>query len=234
MLCQEILERESEIVKKFENELSQFEQFIAKTRLELTYLATCSSAEQFDSKTQIQCVAYEIKNFLEQRKFYELNQAVEDFVYKIKEHLSKYSSLDLQQDVFSSVIEAIQIHRKSIDNMFKYWKKFVELACSDNNILKNDNEVDDLTLCLDNFAYEFKDNFLFFSTSMINAIEEICQTFLSILSNKAKNTSSKKLEASLRSIIDILDKEEQASAEEDESIFLTFRLLNAQPTTSSD
>lgn len=153
--------------------------------LERTYNDKFLSAEASDSKTHIQCIVNKVIEFTEKRKFYELTQAIDDAIARIKEHQGKFPEETLEKSIFTSLLEGLHTHKHSLGVMKDALTELGKGHIFKEHISKQ--QLKNIAEHLERYGEELEDNLLFFYPEDFDKLEKICEAFVLKSRKKAKN-----------------------------------------------
>lgn len=85
--------------------------------LEQSYEDNSYSAAASDSKTYIQCIIDRIIEFTSSRKFYQLGEAIDDAIDRIREHVERFPEEILEDSVFTVLRDGLNAHKSSLKTL---------------------------------------------------------------------------------------------------------------------
>jgi hypothetical protein len=230
MLCQEMLERELLSPKDLEEIRNVLKNSETKIRLEQCYQSNPPFAASECHKTQILCIFDKIKDFIDDRKFYEFNQAVYDIIIEIKQYMD-YPFFDkgILDDVLKVIDQGYRLHKKSINFATKTWTQFLDLETLD--IDSNEKDLAKWANLLEKFGEDFEDNIPFFSFEHFEYLESLCESVIVKTRNKTKQGYKKdqpkrRLRYAAGFILNIIEKQEEKATIEDAELFQDLRFLS--------
>ena len=170
MLCEAILERELQSEERFSKILRIKSELIKK--YEDLYNNYSPDGFAMDSKKVIQCLSNKIEQFTKERNFYYLFQSINSIFSKIEYHFENFRHIELEESIFSSIKDALEIHKKSLNILRSAFIEFSNMRTLNDYTKKN--QMERWAVLLEEFAEELKPNILFFSFEMLSEIEELC------------------------------------------------------------
>jgi hypothetical protein len=208
MLCQEILQHEMRSEKKF-NEILRIRDKLVKEYEDL-YNEDSPDGRAVDSKKTLQCLVNEINQFVEKRDFYYLARSIDNIIPKIKYHFENFPSIRLEENIFSSIENALKIHRESL-NFLKSSISIFDQICNLNERTTK-CKLEEWAILLEKFSEELEANILFLSFEVLSNLENI-SNIIFLRTIKRNNIDCKResfrrrIHSSANSILMIIDQQ---------------------------
>lgn len=189
MLCQEILLNELQAEKRFLDILYKRKEIVQK--YEGIYNDDSPDGHAVDSKRSIQCLSSQIDQLVKERKFYYLIQSIKDILFKIEYHFENFSHIRLEENIFSSIKNAIEIHTKSLNILRSAVIELPNMSILNDRTKKH--QMERWATLLEEFAEELKFNILFFPFEALSEIEQLCNN-ISLKTTNKKTVNCKREE----------------------------------------
>lgn len=226
------LTREVDDVKKEIKKLNDLEKSVKellkvkqRAALEKSYQADSPIAEAADSRTNIQCIIDKIREFVANRQFYQLTQAIADALTQIHDHQQNFSAEILGDKVFTQIQLGLEAHSNSLSIM---QEAVSNLANIDQfNEYSNTKQLETWARSLELLGEELEDNMPFFSAEVFNDLEVMCQTIVlksrnKVLGNKNRQNRREEWRRRLRYaagfLLNLVEMAEEDAIEEDEEL----------------
>lgn len=169
--------------------LKQGEEKFVREFLELSYRDSSRSAAASDSKTHIQCTVNRISEFARLRKFYQLDEAIDDVIDQIKKHHKEFPSEKLENEVFVIIQQGLNTKKHSLKIIRESISNLENIT-----ILNDKSSWDQLRIWAENLEIlgeEIEDHFNTFPIEFFNILEEFCETVVLKARQKATNSKGK-------------------------------------------
>jgi hypothetical protein len=208
VLCQEILQHEIKSEEEF-NEILLIRDKLVK-QYENLYNTDAPNALGVDSRKTIQCLVNKINQLVEKRDFYYLIQSIDNVIPKIKYHFYNFPSIILEDNVFSSINNALKIYRESLDVLKLSISSLHQICKLDDRTTKR--QLEEWAILLEKFSEELEANILFFSFQALSELENICNIiFLNTIKKNnidcKRESFRRRLRSSSSSILRIIDQQ---------------------------
>lgn len=232
------IRQEVEDVQKRLNELDWLAETVSqrlqvsqenRASLEEQFKAVSNIAELGDETTRLQRLADEIKEFIQERKFYQLEQVLGVTVDEAIKFIECFRS-PIPVEVFDAITAGIESRQKSLKLLLSTSKRLSLIS-----EISKDSTDKELQRCASNleiFAEEIEDNLPFLSAEVFSQLETFFEAIVLEFRRKGEDAKSKRESCRRRIrfaagfILDLVEITREEAIEEDEEILRSMQSLS--------
>lgn len=200
-----------------------------KAHLEKQFLDGSDAAEIADEVTRLQRLASEIRQFTEEKKFYQLKQVTDVTLDEVKSFHERFYEV-LPGEIFESLEAGIKASRTSLNLMLTAVKRLGSI--NQLNEASSEKELRIWATNLEILGEEVENNLPFFSSEVFECLERISETVVLKSRKKEENAKTKRegyrrrLRFAAGFILNLVETAREEAVEEDEELFQDMQLLS--------